>query len=117
MKTGLVLEGGALRAIFVSGVCDGLLEAGLMADYVVGVSAGIAYGASYVSRQPRRNLEVVARFARDRRYMGMNNLANPKNRSYFGLKFAYDTIQTSSSPLTMTPLRPSPGRWRRWSPT
>ena len=26
MKTGLVLEGGALRAIFSSGVCDGLLE-------------------------------------------------------------------------------------------
>ena len=26
MKTGLVLEGGALRAIFSSGVCDGLLD-------------------------------------------------------------------------------------------
>ncbi len=36
MKTGLVLEGGALRAIFSSGVCDGLLEGKIMADYVVG---------------------------------------------------------------------------------
>ena len=36
MKTGLVLEGGALRAIFSSGVCDGLLEGGIMADYVIG---------------------------------------------------------------------------------
>ena len=59
MKTGLVLEGGALRAIFSSGVCDGLLKGDIMADYVAGVSAGIAYGVSYVSRQPGRNLEVV----------------------------------------------------------
>ena len=51
MKTGLVLEGGALRAIFSSGVCDGLLEGGVMTDYVIGVSAGIAYGVSYVSRE------------------------------------------------------------------
>ena len=41
MKTGLVLEGGALRTIFSSGACDALLDLGLTADYVVGVSAGI----------------------------------------------------------------------------
>ena len=48
MKTGIVLEGGALRTIFSSGVCDALVEADLLPDYVVGVSAGIAYGVSYV---------------------------------------------------------------------
>ena len=63
MKTGLVLEGGALRAIFSSGVCDGLLEGNIMADYVIGVSAGIAYGGSYLSRQPPRNLEGGTPFA------------------------------------------------------
>ena len=46
MKTGLVLEGGALRTIFSSGVCDALLDGGVMVDYVIGVSAGIAYGVS-----------------------------------------------------------------------
>ena len=55
MKKGIVLEGGALRAIFSSGVCDALLEQDVMPDYLVGVSAGIAYGVSYLSRQPRRN--------------------------------------------------------------
>ena len=69
MKTGLVLEGGALRTIFSSGVCDALLDGGVMVDYVIGVSAGIAYGVSYISRQPRRNLEILTRFANDRRYM------------------------------------------------
>lgn len=64
MKTGLVLEGGALRTIFSSGVCDALLDGGVMVDYVIGVSAGIAYGVSYISRQPRRNLEIVTRVRR-----------------------------------------------------
>ena len=45
MKTGLVLEGGALRTIFSTGVCDAFLDGGLpLPDYTVGVSAGIAYG-------------------------------------------------------------------------
>lgn len=110
MKTGLVLEGGALRAIFSSGVCDGLLEGNVMADYVVGVSAGIAYGVSYLSRQPRRNLEVVTRFANDRRYMGMNNLADKENQSYFGLKFAYDTIPNELVPFDYNTFEAYPGQ-------
>lgn len=93
MKTGLVLEGGALRTIFSSGVCDAFLDAGVpLPDYTVGVSAGIAYGVSYLSRQSRRNLKLLTTYARDRRYMSWGNLLNPGNRSYFGLKFSYETI-------------------------
>ena len=109
MKTGLVLEGGALRAIFSSGVCDGLLEGGVMADYVIGVSAGIAYGVSYVSRQPRRNLEVVTRFAPDRRYMGWRNLTDKSNRSYFGLKFGFSTIPNELVPFDYNTFAAFPG--------
>ena len=109
MKTGLVLEGGALRAIFSSGVCDGLLEGGVMTDYVIGVSAGIAYGVSYVSRQPRRNLEVVTRFAPDRRYMGWRNLADKGNRSYFGLKFGFSTIPNELVPFDYDAFEAFPG--------
>ena len=110
MKTGLVLEGGALRAIFSSGVCDGLLEGDVMPDYLVGVSAGIAYGVSYLSRQPRRNLEVVTTYAPDRRYMGMHNLADKNNRSYFGLKFAYDTIPNELIPFDYDAFAAYPGQ-------
>ena len=109
MKTGLVLEGGALRAIFSSGVCDGLLEGGIMADYVIGVSAGIAYGVSYVSRQPRRNLEVVTRYAPDRRYMGLRNLADRENRSYFGLRFGFSTIPNELVPFDYDTFAAFPG--------
>ena len=109
MKTGLVLEGGALRAIFSSGVCDGLLEGKLMADYIIGVSAGIAYGVSYVSQQPRRNLQVVTTYAPDRRYMGVNNLRDKDNNCYFGLKFAYDTIPNQLIPFDYDTFAAFPG--------
>ena len=78
MKTGLVLEGGALRTIFSSGVCDAFLDLGLpMPDYTIGVSAGIAYGVSYLSRQSRRNLKLVTTYANDHRYMSWRNMLNP----------------------------------------
>ena len=87
MKTGIVLEGGAVRTIYSTGVCDALLTRDLMPDYIVGVSAGIAYGVSYLSRQYGRNLAILEKYANDKRYMGVRNLLNPHNRSYFGIKF------------------------------
>lgn len=109
MKTGLVLEGGALRTIYSSGVCDGLLAGEVMADYVIGVSAGIAYGVSYISRQPGRNLEIVTRFAGDRRYMGIGNLLNRDNRSYFGLDFTYRQIPETLVPFDYDAFAAFPG--------
>ena len=88
---------------------SGLLEGHVMADYVIGVSAGIAYGVSYVSRQPRRNLEVVTRFAPDRRYMGWRNLADKGNRSYFGLKFGFSTIPNELVPFDYDAFEAFPG--------
>ena len=109
MKVGLVLEGGALRTIFSTGVFDALLEKNVMADYVVGVSAGIAYGVSYVSKQPRRNLEILTRFVNDRRYMGLNNLVDRHNRSYFGLEFSYCTIPNELVPFDYQTFEAFPG--------
>ncbi len=110
MKTGLVLEGGSIRTIFSSGVCDGFLDLGLsMPDVVVGVSAGIAYGTSYVSRQRGRNLEVLTKFAGDKRYMGTRNLLDPFNRSYFGLRFAYEVIPNRLVPFDFETFGAFPG--------
>ena len=109
MKTGIVLEGGALRTIFSSGVCDGLLEADLLPDYVIGVSAGIAYGVSYVSRQKGRNLEIVTKYANDKRYMGLRNLLIPSNRCYFGLRFTYETIPNELIPFDYDTFAAYPG--------
>ena len=111
MKTGLVLEGGALRTIFSSGVCDAFLNEKLpMPDYTIGVSAGIAYGVSYLSRQKRRNLQLLMHYANDRRYMGWGNFFDPRNRSYFGLKFAYDTIPNELVPFDYDTFEAYPGQ-------
>ena len=110
MKTGLVLEGGAFRTIFSSGACDGLLAGNIMPDYCVGVSAGIAYGVSYISKQSGRNLEILTRYANDKRYMGVNNLFRPGNhRCYFGLQFTYDTIPNELIPFDYDTFAAFPG--------
>ena len=109
MKTGIVLEGGALRTIFSSGVCDALVEADLLPDYVVGVSAGIAYGVGYVSRQPRRNLEILLKYANDKRYMSKRNLFKPSNRCYFGLKSTYEEIPNRLVPFDYETFAAFPG--------
>lgn len=110
MKTALVLEGGALRTIFSAGVCDALLDANLpLPDYTVGVSAGAAYGVSYLSRQSRRNLRLITSYVRDPRYMAWRNWVNPHNRSYFGLEFAYETIPNQLVPFDYDTFEAYPG--------
>ncbi len=99
MKLGLVLEGGASRSLFSCGVMDALLEENIFADYVIGVSAGIAYGTSYVSRQIGRNLELSVKYMKDSRYMGARHLINPKNRSYYNKEFAFHAIPESVVPF------------------
>ncbi len=99
MKLGLVLEGGASRSLFSCGVMDALLEEGIFADYVIGVSAGIAYGTSYISRQIGRNLKLSLTYMHDKRYMGMRHLFNPKNRSYYNKSFAFHRIPEELVPF------------------
>jgi predicted patatin/cPLA2 family phospholipase len=99
MKLGLVLEGGAHRTIFSCGVMDAFLDAGIYADYVIGASAGITYGVSYVSRQKERNRNMLGTFVQKPQYMGMRHLLNPFNRSYYNLKYVFDTIPNKLLPF------------------
>ncbi len=92
MKLGIVFEGGASRGLFSCGVMDALLAENIIADYVIGVSAGIAYGTSYVSKQIGRNLELSTKYMNDKRYMGIRHLLNPKNKSYYNRAFAFNRI-------------------------
>ena len=109
MKTGIVLEGGAVRTIYSTGVCDALLTRDLMTDYVIGVSAGIAYGVSYVSRQPRRNLDIMVGYINDKRYMGLGNLLRRDNRAYFGLDFVFSRIPNELIPFDYDAFAAYPG--------
>jgi predicted patatin/cPLA2 family phospholipase len=77
---------------------------------VIGVSAGIAYGVSYLSRQKWRNLQIVTSYANDPRYHGLGNLLNPHNRSVFGLKFAYEEVPNGLIPFDYDAFEAYPGR-------
>ena len=60
MKTGLVLEGGAMRGLFTAGVLDAWYQAGVRFDGIIGVSAGAVFGCNYKSGQPGRVLPGMA---------------------------------------------------------
>ncbi|HAN78452.1 MAG TPA: patatin family protein, partial [Bacteroidales bacterium] len=69
-KEALILEGGGFRGLYTSGVLDVFLKHQIHIPFVVGVSAGAAYGISYVSKQPGRNLKVNQLYRNHWRYEG-----------------------------------------------
>ena len=102
----LILEGRTFRPIFSSGVMDALLDYDIHFPYVIGVSAGITDGFSYVSRQKKRNLDILMNHRHDKRYVGMRNYLS--DRSLFGLKFAYETIPNEIYPFDWKTFLESP---------
>ena len=94
---GIILEGGTFRPIFSAGVIDALLDEDIMFPYMIGVSAGICDGFSYISKQKERNLKILMNHRNDKRYLGAGNLL--KDKSLFGLDFVYDTIPNKLYPF------------------
>lgn len=87
MKTGLVLEGGAMRGLFSAGVIDVLMEQGIEFDGIVGVSAGAAFGCNMKSRQAGRAIRYNTKYADDWRYCSLRSLVTTGD--IFGGEFCY----------------------------
>ena len=79
MKTGLVLEGGAMRGIYTAGVLDTLMESGVSFDEIAGSSAGALFGVNFLSNQKGRVIRYNKRFNGDKNYMGIRPLIREKN--------------------------------------
>lgn len=90
IKTGLVLEGGAMRGMFTAGVMDVLMENGIHFDGAIGVSAGAAFGCNYKSGQIGRVIRYNTRFCQDPRYSGLRVLLREGN--LFSTDFCYDEV-------------------------
>ncbi|NLL63934.1 MAG: patatin family protein [Ruminococcaceae bacterium] len=105
---GLVLEGGSMRSIFSSGVMDALLDEGIDFPYVIGVSAGITHGVSYVSKQRGRNYDVVVGYREDSRYFGVKNLLS--DHSLFGIKFVFEDMPNEFVPFDWNAYRSNPAK-------
>lgn len=89
-KSLLLLEGGAYRGIFTSGVLDAFLKHGIYFDTVAGISAGALCGYNYVSKNLGRARDIVFDYGCDKRYFGVQNLL--KTGSAFGYKFVFEEL-------------------------
>lgn len=109
MKLGIVMEGGASRTIFSCGVTDCFLEEGLLPDYFVGVSAGIAYGTSYLSGQKGRNRTLTETYMADKRYMGAKYLFDRSQKSFYNIPFVFGEIPNRLLPFDYEAFAAFPG--------
>ena len=106
MKTGLVLEGGSMRGLFSAGVTDVLMEAGVVFDGLIGVSAGAAFGCNYKSNQPGRAIRYNVRFCQDARYCSLRSWL--RTGDLYGADFCYREIPLHLDPFDSETFRKSP---------
>ena len=90
MKTGLVLEGGAMRGMFTAGVLDVLMEHNIDVDGVIGVSAGATFGCNYKSKQIGRTIRYNMKYCNDPRYCSFRSLL--KTGDLYGAEFCYHVL-------------------------
>ena len=96
-KTGLVLEGGAMRGLFSAGVLDVMMENGIEFDAAMGVSAGAVFGCNFKSGQIGRSIRYNMRFCDDPRYCSFESLR--KTGDLYNVQFCYDEIPNKLDPF------------------
>ncbi|MCI9163772.1 MAG: patatin family protein [Lachnospiraceae bacterium] len=96
-RTGLVLEGGGMRGIYTAGVLDVFLEKGVEFDGVIGVSAGVVHGCSFLSGQKGRSIRYYKRYCRDWRFMSFRNLL--LTGDMVGERFCYHDLPDRLDPF------------------
>lgn len=112
VKGTIVLEGGARRGIFTSGVLDYLMEQDLYFSDVIGVSFGACNASSYVSKQHGRMRDCTAqkevnygmyagfkKMVKEKSLLDMDLLFDKYPNEYF--PFDYDTYFQSESECEM----------------
>lgn len=90
IRTGLVMEGGAMRGMFTAGVIDVMMENGITFDGAIGTSAGAAFGCNIKSKQPGRVIRYSTTYCRDWRFSSFRSLI--KTGDIYGAEFCYKTI-------------------------
>lgn len=88
----LVLEGGAFRGVYTSGVLDVLMENDINLQTVVGVSSGALNGVNYVAGQIGRSARLNLGFRHDSRYV--NSLKGMfKKEGLINLDFIFEDYE------------------------
>lgn len=97
MKTGLVMEGGAMRGMFTAGILDVFMENAIEFDGAIGTSAGAVFGCNYKSRQIGRTIRYNKKYCKDKRYVSFRSLL--KTGNLYGVEFAYHLLPEKLDPF------------------
>ena len=96
-RTGLVLEGGAMRGMFTCGVIDVFMENDIRFEAAVGISAGAAFGCNYKSRQIGRPIRYNKTYCKDKRYCSLRSWI--KTGDLYGADFCYRELPDVLDPF------------------
>ena len=106
MKTGLVMEGGAMRGMFTCGVIDVFLEEEITFQGAAGISAGAVFGCNFKSRQIGRAVRYNKNYSRDPRYCSLRSLL--KTGDLYGVDFCYHELPDVLDPFDREAFRENP---------
>ena len=106
MKTGLVMEGGAMRGLFTCGVIDVFMEQGIEFDGAAGISAGAVFGCNFKSGQIGRPLRYNKNYSKDPRYCSIRSLL--KTGDLYGVQFCYHELPEKLDPFDAEAFRNNP---------
>jgi len=96
-KVAIVLEGGALRGIYSSGVLDAFLDKKINADCLIGVSAGALNGMNYISKQKGRSAKINIEYCDDPQYIGRKAIA--RSKGIIGFDYLFNEISKEQIPF------------------
>ena len=97
-KATMVLEGGATRGVFTSGVLDLLMEKGIYVSHVIGVSAGTCNAVGYVAKQPGRTRDcMIPADKSGNYYYGMRDFV--KEKSVMNMDLIFDKFPNELIPF------------------
>lgn len=108
-KTGLIIEGGAMRSIFAAGILDFFLEKGIEVPNVLAVSAGAYAGMNYVSGQKGRVIDAVVNPLKEYQYLGAGTFF--KKGTFFDMEYLFDYIPKIKVPFDFEAFQKSPKRF------
>lgn len=110
-KIGVIDVGGGLRGIYAAGVFDWCMDNGVQFDYGIGISAGSANLASYLSSQRGRNYLFYEEYSMRKEYMGAGNMLH--GGSFLNLQYIYGTLSNREceNPLDFERMTANPMEW------
>jgi predicted patatin/cPLA2 family phospholipase len=97
MKTGFVLEGGAMRGIYTAGVLDVFMDLGIKPDGIIGVSAGAIHGATFIAGQQGRSIRYMKKYCRDWHFMSWKSFF--LTGDLVGKTFSYEELPYELDPF------------------